>query len=150
MKNFIFIMTFLFLPPTFAKDINYIHSDKLQITGGPKNLYTFQGMHYDRMMGVEPANKITVDFDIDNVTAIIIHDMNAKNNKCGKDRKKELFYLVFNKPEKNVKSIRTVINGPCLVDNEAVLRLRVSTADGKYYENIITILSAHHNIDGEY
>jgi len=126
-----------------AKEIKYVHSDKLHING-------LGGIHYDRMIGIEPMNKIIVNFDLDNVTAIIIHDMNAENNMCGEKQKKEIFYLAFQKPEKNVKSIRTIINGPCLVDNEAVLRLRVSTVGKKYYENIITILSAHHYVDGEY
>jgi len=125
-----------------AGDIKYVQSGKLRING-------FGFIHYDRMMGIEPANKITVEFDLDNVTAILITDMNAKNNKCGKKQKEKLFYLAFPKPEKNVKHIRTIINGPCLVDNEAILRLRVSTVGEKYYENIITILSAHHYIDGE-
>jgi len=134
-----------------AKEISYIHSDKLKISGpNPDRPNSFRSMHYDRMMGIEPVNNIIIEFPLENVTAVIIHDMNAKNNKCGKKQKKQIYYVVFMEPEKNIKSIRTLINGPCLVGNrDAVLRLRVSTADGKYYENTIKILSAHHYIDGE-
>jgi len=46
--------------------------------------------------------------------------------------------VVFLEPEKNVKRIRTMINGPCLVDRDAILRLRVSTVGEKYYENMMT------------
>ncbi len=142
MKYLILVLALMFSSLLIAADIKYIQSDKLRISG-------FGFIHYDRMMGIEPANKITVEFDLDNVTAILIIDVNATNNKCGDKQKKKLFYLAFPKPEKNVRSIRTAINGPCLIGNEAVLKLRVSTVGEKYYENTITILSAHHYIDGE-
>lgn len=134
-----------------AKEINYIYSDKLKISGpDPERPGSFRSIHYDKMMGIEPVNNIIIEFNLDNVKAIIIHDMNAKNNKCGNNQKKEIYYLVFLEPEKNVKGIRTMINGPCLVNGrDALLRLRVSTADGKYYENMIKLRSAHHYIDSE-
>ncbi len=150
MKSLIIVLSLMFSLMINAKEISYIHSDKLKISGpDPDRPGSFRSMNYDRMMGIEPANNIIIEFSLKNVTAIIIHDMNAKNNKCGKKQKKEIYYVVFMEPEKNVKRIRTMINGPCLVDRKAVLRLRVSTADGKYYENTITILSAHHYIEGE-
>ena len=144
MKYLMFVLMVVFSLSINAKEKNYAHSDKLSING-------LGVIHYDRMMGVEPANWITAKFDFDNVIALKITDINAKNNKCGKKQKKELFYIVFQKPAKAVKSIRIRINGPCLVEHrDAILRLRIKTADEKYYENTITILSAHHYIDGEY
>jgi len=77
MKSLIIILMLAFSQLLIASEIKYIQSGKLQIYGqGKSNI--LQIKHYDRMMGIEPVNKITIEFDLDNVTAVIIHDIKTK------------------------------------------------------------------------
>ena len=149
MKYIIVTIMLLFTLSLHANAVEYIRSDKLRITGDPANPDSLQRHYYGTMMGIEPVNNITVEFDINDVVGVNVIDMNALNNKCGKKKKHELFYLVFSDPEKNHKKIKSRINGPCLVEREAVLKLRVRTSNEKYYDNIIKLRSLHHHIKSE-
>ncbi len=63
------------------------------------------------------------------------------NKKCGKKHKKHFLYLSFD-PSKNLKKITTRIHLPCFVQNKAVFKLVVKTANGGRFYNITT-LTAH-------
>lgn len=148
MKYFIFLILFHSFSLVAGEShpnkdaINHINSDKLSIIG-------LDEIYYDNLI-LEPANPITIKFDLDNVESVIVTDENAKNAKCEKFRKQELFFLTFSDPSKNNKQISTRINGPCLVGKDLKLLLRVKTADGMYYKKTVKVKVKPIYINTEY
>ena len=124
----------------------YKQSDKLKLTakthdGKPGSWLRFYNVDVAEENEYEKRIYITAEFNIDNVTDMIITDMNAVNNKCGAKQVKHFLYLCID-PNKNVKKITTRIHLPCLIKNKAVLKLAVKTINGGRYYNITT-LTAH-------
>lgn len=125
------------------EDIQYIQSDKLRISGvlddqSPQSWLRLYGAMEPKK---EKLIRITAEFNMENVRAIIITDMNAVNNKCGPQQLEDLLYLSFD-PVNNIKKITTRIHKPCFDGRNAVFRLRVATDSNKRYYNVIT-LTAH-------
>lgn len=144
MKYYILTILISLTQLGLAKEDNqYIQSDKLSISGvlndqKPEDWLRLYGAMEPKK---EKLIRITAEFDIDKVSAIIITDMNAANNKCGPKRMKDLLYLSFD-PAKNLKKITTRIHLPCFVGRDAVFKLRVLTEDNaRYFNN--TTLTAH-------
>jgi len=124
-------------------EVKYTQSDKLNISGvlkdqNPENWLREYGAMKPKK---EKLVRITAEFNIENVRALIITDMNAINNKCGPQQLEDLLYLSFD-PVKNINRITTRIHKPCFDGRNANLRLRVVTNSNKRYYNIIT-LTAH-------
>ncbi len=148
MKFIIYLSMFLFMQTVSATENKFgsIKSDKLKITartddGKPENWLRFYNVDVAEDNESEKRIYITAEFDVKNVTDMIITDMNAVNKKCGKKHEKHFLYLSFN-PDRNIKKITTRIHLPCFVQNKAVFKLAVKTANGGRFYNI-TILTAH-------
>ncbi len=148
MKYFIFLSMLLLLQGASAAENKFgsIKSDKLKITaqthdGKPESWLRFYNVDVAEENEYEKRIYITAEFDISNVTDMIITDMNAVNKKCGKKYEKHFLYLSFD-PSKNLKKITTRIHLPCFVQNKAVFKLAVKTANGGRFFNIST-LTAH-------
>ncbi|VAW97134.1 hypothetical protein MNBD_GAMMA23-1277 [hydrothermal vent metagenome] len=148
MKLLIYITIFMFLQTACATENKFgsIKSDKLKITvqthdGKPESWLRFYNVDVAEENEHEKRIGITAEFNIPNVTDMIITDMNAVNKKCGKKYGKHFLYLSFN-PSNNLRKITTRIHLPCMVENKAVFKLVVKTADGGRYYNITT-LTAH-------
>ncbi len=143
MKYLIFVLTLLFSPFVFATEANSIHSDKLQIISNiskPDEMPIFEPN--DDLVTL-PRFSIGVVFDIDNVQAIIINDINVKNNKCGNRLDPELFFLSFDKPDSSQRKFNIRIKVPCVSEYKAVLELLVRTTKKKVYSNTIILKSLY-------
>ncbi len=148
MKYIIFLSVLLFLQSVAATENKFgsIKSDKLKIMartmdGKPESWLRFYNVDVAEENESEKRIYITAVFDMLSVTDLIISDMNAINKKCGKMHEKHFLYLSFD-ARKNLKKITTRIHLPCFVQNKAVFKLVVKTADGGRYFNITT-LTAH-------
>ncbi len=105
-------------------EVKYIQSDKLNISGvlkdqNPENWLRDYGAMEPKK---EKLIRITAKFDLENVRALIIADMNAVDKKCGPQQLDDLLYLSFD-PTKNIKRITTRIHKPCFAGRNAVFRL---------------------------
>ena len=148
MKHFIAIFILLSHSSTYAieNESKSIKSNKLNILakthdGKPESWLRYYNVDVAKENEYEKRIYITAKFDVDNVTDMIITDMNSANKECGAKQEKHILYLAFDS-SKNVKNITTRIHLPCLVKNKAVLKLVVKTANGGRYYNITT-LKAH-------
>jgi sporulation protein YlmC with PRC-barrel domain len=84
---------------------------------------------------------VTLDFDFDNVQALIVTDEHAAKKRCGQDyasnKAKNILYLSFD-PVKNLHQIKTRIGLPCLYQRTAILNLQVITQKGSEYSRLKT------------
>ena len=143
MKILIFILTLVYSEFVLAAEITPIKSDKLQIISNiskPSEMPVFEP---NDALSTLPRFSIGVIFDIDDVQAIIINDMNIKNKKCGSKLEPELFFLSFDKTNTKQKKINTRIRVPCVADYKAILELTVRTSTKKVYFNTITLKSKY-------
>jgi len=143
MKILIFILTLLYSEVLLANEIEPIKSDKLDIISNISNPDEMPLFEPNDALSTLPRFSIGVKFDIDDVQAIIINDMNIKNNKCGSKLEPELFFMSFDNPNTKHKKINTRIKVPCVADYKAVLELTVRTSTKKVYYNIITLKSKY-------
>jgi len=143
MKMLIFLLTLLYSEFIIAADITPIKSDKLNIISNISKPHEMPIFEPNDALSTLPRFSIGVVFDIDDVQAIIINDMNIKNKKCGKKLEPELFFVSFDKPNNQQKKINTRIKVPCVADYKAVLELTVRTSTKKIYSNIITLKSKY-------
>jgi len=148
MKYFFIIAMLSFINSACAieNEFKSIKSDKLNISarthdGKPESWLRFYNVDVAKENEYEKRIYITAEFDVDNVTDMIITDMNAVNKECGAKKEKHILYLAL-EPTKNIKIITTRIRLPCLVKNKAVFKLVVKKANGGRYYNITT-LNAH-------
>lgn len=145
MKLFYTAILLAFFQPTYAEDkVESIQNDKLKILASthdgkpidkPENWLRFYQL---KEPSVENRIYITAEFDVPDVKAIIIKDVNALNKKCGPKHMETFLYLAFD-PTNNLKKITTRIHKPCFVERKAVFELLVKTSDGKRYHNITTL-----------
>jgi len=139
MKYLIIVFTLFFLQPLIAGEVKTIRSDKIKIIVNSlkPNVIPIKEPH-DNIKTI-PRFSAGIIFDIDNVQSMIVNDLNAKNNKCGKRMEHELFFLSFAKPDSNQRKINVRMKMPCISEYRAVLELLVRTTDKKTYSNIITL-----------
>ncbi len=148
MKYLIFVLTISLLQPVLAgnKLPVSIQSNQLKIfacdhTGNPiSNPENWLQFYEHEDNTIENRIYITATFNIENIVALAIIDINAGNNKCEGKQKKYIIYLAFN-PNDNVKKITTRIHKPCFIGNKTTLKLNVKTKEGKRFYNIVTLKS---------
>jgi len=148
MKYYFIIIILSLFQSAVANDlIDPVQSNKLKIIastpdGKPDDKPEGWLRFYE--FGSKPTENriyITAVFDIPDVQAVVIKDVNAQNKKCGPKQLEFFLYLAFD-PRKNVKSITTRIHKPCFVDHKAVFKLIVKTADKKSYYNVTTLTAS--------
>ena len=143
MKVLVFILTLVYSEFVLAAEITPIKSDKLQIISNiskPDEMPVFEP---NDALSTLPQFSVGVIFDIVDVQAIIINDMNVKNKKCGSKLEPELFFMSFDSPSTNQKKINTRIKVPCVSDYKSVLELTVRTSTKNVYFNTITLKSKY-------
>ena len=92
---------------------------------------------------IENRIYITSVFDVKNISALVISDVNAENLVCGAKQKKFLLYLAF-EPMTRVKRLTTRIPKPCFNNNKATFKVNIKTHNGQRFHNTVT-LTAHPN-----
>ncbi len=85
---------------------------------------------------------IEVNFNIGQVRAILITDMNVSAGHCKQHKPENILYLAVD-PALNIKIFTTRIDKPCLHKRAAELRVQVVTKSEKRYFNIINIPKHH-------
>jgi len=143
MKNLIFILTLVYPEFVLAAEITPIKSDKLQIISNISKPGEMPVFEPNDALSTLPRFSIGVIFDIDDIQAIIINDMNIKNKKCDSKLEPELFFMSFDNPNTKHKKINTRIKVPCVTDYKAVMEITVRTSTKKVYSNIITLKSKY-------
>ena len=150
MKLIIILVSSLYLQSACAETNQYgsVKTDKLYIAAKthdnkPENWLKYYKVNSSENTQHEKRIYIAAHFNIKNVTHMIITDVNASNNKCGKKQEKEVLYLSIN-PDKNIHKVSTRIHLPCLFKRNAILKLAVKTSTGERYYNTTT-LTAHPN-----
>lgn len=142
MKKCLIIYLLVCFQTAYSETNKYqsIKTDKLYITAKTYDnkqenwlkVYPALGSHTEKLI------PISVNINIKHVKRILISDVNAINNICGKTQLKHLVFMSFDKPLNDQQSITTKINLPCLDNFNARFKITVETQNGKRFYNINT------------
>jgi len=137
--RYLIFCTLIFVPQLLlANDNNFTHNTKLSIIGGAPNSNPESWLQYYGLRNNNNGVLITLNMDIENISEVIVTDVNAENNKCNKPHKKELLHL-FLKEDSRLKGLSAFINMPCFDGLKTILKLTVTTENKNKYSNTIQL-----------
>ena len=139
MKYLLALLILVTFPLINAEDLVTIKSDKLNLIVNSTEPNVIPIIEPRDNIITLPRFNAKIIFDVDNVQAIIVNDLNAKNGKCRKGQEYELFFLSFDEDINVHKKINVRMRMPCVSEYKAMLQLLVRTVDKKVYSNIVEL-----------